>query len=450
MGKKVLSLALVLAFVFSLAACATKSSESNVPSTTSSESSTSITNQAPVEISIQWWGDVNRNKKFEGLMRMFEVKNPNIKVQSTYSPFGEYWDKLNIQTASGNGPDVFLMTPFEYGKYASKGIMADLKPYVDDKTIDLSGWDKKVLDMGTYNNTFVMLNIGMTVSSLIINRTSIEKLGITIPTEDMSWSQMSDFTKQVQSKLSKNQYAMFDASGIFDFFVVYLLEKGKTISNMQEDSLGFDATDAEEYMTWWDNLRKEGTIPPKNIAAEEGAKPVADSMLVQKTAMMILTNSNQLPQFQAVMPDDTLDILRCPALPTGKSVYGEAFNGVFLAMPTTTKNPKAAATLINWWANDIEANKVYNFEHGVLGSSKVTEALISQVGPEVKKVIEISDKIMKTAPAMTYRPTAYNAITTAFSAATDAIGFGKKSIKQASADFIVDAKKELLAAQSKK
>lgn len=385
-----------------------------------------------------WFGSVARHELFNSLMDMFEETHPGIKVEREYASWTEYFDKLNTQLASGNAPDVFQLTPLDITKYASKGVLMDLEPYVESGVIDLDGWDQKVLDIGTFNGTFNMLSIGMSSPICFINRDLLERLGMQMPDHDLSFEEFAVFCKELQSKLGPDQYALLDPGGTLDFFVIFLMQQGKTICSEDESALGFDVEDVKLYLEYWDELRKAGCLPPADVMAEKGGNPWEDSMLVHGEVVMQMTNANQLKIFQQYM-EDTVEPMRLPTMPDGAREYGEVFTGVFLTMSTGCKNPDDGAVLIDWWANDIEANKLYNMEHGVLGSSKVIDVMSSTMTEEDKKVTAHSIAVLETAPATTYRPTSFGAISAAYTAANDAIAFGAKTFEQAAEDFIVEA-----------
>lgn len=445
MIKKILSIVLILAMIISLAACAGGDDTLTQPDPSdpvTSENPEPETNEKQIELRTAWFGSVARHEKFNGIMDMFEKENPGIKVIREYSAWTEYFDKLNTQIASGNPPDVFQLTPLDLTKYASKDVLLDLQPLVDNKEIDLEFWDQKVIDIGSYDGVLNMITIGMSAPSTFINGDLVKRLGVPIPTNDMSWEQYKELILEIQSKMEPGQYAMFDSGGLFDLFVINILQKGKSISKDNDTKLGFEVDDVIAYLTWWDELRKAGAIPSAEVMSEEGSKPWEDSMMVHGNVAMQTTNANQLKIFQSYM-EDKVDMLRVPKDPNGSSPYGEVFTGVFLTIPKTSKIPNEAAKLINYWVNDIEANKIYNFEHGILGSTKVTEALTPQLTEEDKKVIAHAEEVIKTAPGTTYRPAAFGSISTAFTAANDAIAFSKKTIEKAAEDFMIEAQKLL-------
>lgn len=395
-----------------------------------------------VEIRTAWFGSVARHDLFNKLMDLFEAQNPGIKVVREYSDWNGYFDKLTTQAAGGNVPDVFQLTPLHIAEYAERGVPMELADFVKAGKINLSDWDPKIVDTGKYRDKLYMVSIGMSAPAMFANVDLLKRAGVAIPGRDLSFDEFSAFVKEAQAKLGKDVWVLYDSSGNFDHFVINIVQKGKTITTADGKQLGFDKADVAEWLNWWDDLRQAGTVPPADVMAENGSKPWEDSMMVHQKIAIQATNGNQLKIFQQYMKDK-VDILRLPTLPSGSSPYGELFTGVYLLIPKTSKHPEEAAKLIDFWANNVEANKLYNLEHGIIGSSKVNQALEPQLTEEDKKVIKHANDVVKTAPATTERPKGYSAISTEFKKASDQVAFKRSSADQAADNFMKEAEKLL-------
>jgi len=448
-----LSKRLTVALVFLLAlltACSSGNSGVNSPSPDTGQPSATDQPAKPaegagnevVEIRTAWFGSVARHELFNKLLDMFEAEHPNIKVVREYSDWNGYWDKLNTQAAGGNAPDVIQFTPLHIAEYAGRDVPLNLEEYVKSGKIDLSDWDPKVVESGKYRGNLYMVSIGMSSPAMFANVDLLNRAGIAMPETDLSYSEFASFVKEGQSKLGDGAWMLFDSGGNFDHFVIYLLQKGKKITSDDGTKLGFDQKDVEEWLSWWDDMREAGAVPPAEVMAEHGSKPWEDSLLVHQKVAIHATNGNQLKIFQRYM-EDRVDILRLPTMPGGASKYGEVFTGVFLAISKNSKHPEEAAKLINFWANHIEANKLYNFEHGIIGSNKVNDALKEQLTEEDKKVIAHANAVLETAPATTERPKGYSAISSAFTKTNEQVQFKQGTVEQAAAAFIGEAQKLL-------
>jgi len=90
--------------------------------------------------------DTNQQPAYQKIIDEFQKENPGIKVNLQVIPWGNYWDKLNTEIAGGNAPDVFWnFIPYLSG-FAKKGALLDIAPYVEKDKVDLSKYNKTLLD----------------------------------------------------------------------------------------------------------------------------------------------------------------------------------------------------------------------------------------------------------------------------------------------------------------
>lgn len=70
----------------------------------------------------------------------FTSENPGIAVNLNIQPSEQYWDKLQIQYAAGNAPDVTLLNMDWVVPGASRGMFVDLKPRLEQDNVDTSAY----------------------------------------------------------------------------------------------------------------------------------------------------------------------------------------------------------------------------------------------------------------------------------------------------------------------
>ncbi|MBL8126674.1 MAG: extracellular solute-binding protein, partial [Chloroflexia bacterium] len=101
----------------------------------------------PVLLRLAWWGSAERHERTYEALALFEERYPNIRVTSEVASFDGHFDKLAVQIAGGEAPDVFQMSGQYILDYAGRGALLDLNQFVPD-VIDLSGWDPGTRDLG--------------------------------------------------------------------------------------------------------------------------------------------------------------------------------------------------------------------------------------------------------------------------------------------------------------
>jgi multiple sugar transport system substrate-binding protein len=78
-----------------------------------------------------WWGSTIRHQRTKEAIRLFEKKNPNVKIEpEPTGDFVEYWNKIATQASGGNAPDV-IQTDYRYlTEYAGRGVLMELDEYI--------------------------------------------------------------------------------------------------------------------------------------------------------------------------------------------------------------------------------------------------------------------------------------------------------------------------------
>jgi raffinose/stachyose/melibiose transport system substrate-binding protein len=95
-------------------------------------SATSAKTKASVTLKLAAMSNGQGNVQVDQLITAFEKKNPDIKIDATYLPIGEpYANTVRTELQSGNGPDVFYVSPGSGGieavlPLAKAGYVADL------------------------------------------------------------------------------------------------------------------------------------------------------------------------------------------------------------------------------------------------------------------------------------------------------------------------------------
>ena len=63
----------------------------------------------PVTLRFVWWGNEDRAKVTRAAVDEFQKRNPDIKVETEYSGYDAYFQKLSTQVAGGAGPDLLQL-----------------------------------------------------------------------------------------------------------------------------------------------------------------------------------------------------------------------------------------------------------------------------------------------------------------------------------------------------
>ena len=124
--RKVLSLVLALAFVFSLAACGV--APSSAPAASGSAPASGSEPAAPADpttLKVYTWWDVTKFEHLQKMQQDFEAANPDIKLEFVTIP-SKYADTMVTKLAGGEIPDVMMLAMDQVPRYALNGMLLPL------------------------------------------------------------------------------------------------------------------------------------------------------------------------------------------------------------------------------------------------------------------------------------------------------------------------------------
>lgn len=399
-----------------------------------------IAQDAPVLLRLAWWGSAERHERTYEAMTLFEELYPNIKVTSEVASFDGHFDKLAVQTAGGEAPDVFQMSGQYILDYAARNTLLDLNQFVPD-IIDLSAWDAGTRDLGLINGVMAGLVIGVDTYAIIYDEEVFAEAGIEMP-ETQTWEEFATMAGELAAALGEGRYGTEDAGGSYEAVETFVRQRGKRLFTEDGLGLGFAPEDLSEWFTYWDELRKSGATAPADITAATQTLP-ENSPLVLGQAPIEFTTASQFVNFQGLQPH-TLGLRMYPAGPEGSELAQFIRPALFISASASTEYPTESAELINFLLNNLEAAAILRTARGIPASPPVRELLLADVDDVERKTFELIDEVAATATQTNVlTPPGGRAVTDMLYQANLSIGFGEESIEAAVERFFAEAPAEL-------
>ena len=109
---------------------------------------------------------------------MYTAKYPNVTFQATPSGWDGYFDKLSAQAAGGTMPDIIQMDYSFINTYFNNDTLADLAPFVADKTIDLTKADQNLVNTGKVGGKLTGIVLASTGLAITYNPAVLKKLDL--------------------------------------------------------------------------------------------------------------------------------------------------------------------------------------------------------------------------------------------------------------------------------
>lgn len=332
-----------------------------------------------IVLRMAWWGDQPRHDYTLEVIELFEEQNPHITIEPEYASWDDYWQKLAPQAAANELPDIIQMDVSYLAEYAEKNQITDLSSFLENE-IDVSDISENYILGGQLDDGIYGFATGVNVLGYMYDPTMLEKIGVDSIPEDWTWDDYVEISDKA-----------VDAGMTFDvglggnvFFDYFLRSQGKRLFAEDGSGLGYD--DDQMYVDFFSMVQQR---------IEKGATPTPDYMS-QLTGMeeYPVVKGEGVGKFHwssmlVGLQQNVGKPIKLAPMP-GPNVSDGLFlkPSMYFSITENSEHKEAAAKFIDFFANDIEANKIIMGERGVPGSSKVVEALKSEVSEAQAEIFE--------------------------------------------------------------
>jgi multiple sugar transport system substrate-binding protein len=346
-----------------------------------SDRAKSVKKKDPVTLKIAWWGEKPRHDSTIKVIQLFEKENPDIKIEYEYSSWDNYWKRLDPMAAANQLPDIVQMDLLYLKSYSSNNLLEDLTPYIKNNEINTKSVDERMLSSGMIGKKLFGFPLGINSAVMILDRQLFSHAGVSIPKENWTWDDFEKTALEIHKRSNIYGYNGMESTEVF--FTYYLQSKGKSLFTPNGTSLGYE--DDQLFTDYFDmqlRLLDQGALPGAEIMGQING--IEDEPLVKKQAAMALFHSNQYISFTQATKRP-LEILPPPGLGNNTGLVAPS---QFFSISKESKHKKEAAKFINFFINNIEANKLIKGERGVPVSSKVASEVEKGLPEEQKKVFD--------------------------------------------------------------
>lgn len=396
--------------------------------------------QNNIELRVAWWGSQNRHDKTIKVIEMFQEKYPNVSIKYEFGGWDGYWDKIAAQAAGGNLPDVFQQDYQCLAQYARKGLLLNLDSYVEQGILDLTDVDENIISGGRVDGKLYAIGLGTNAMCVVYDPELFEKAGVPEPSPDWTWEDYMETNRKIHEKLG----IYGDGNSPFKWyhgFNHYLRQRGLSFYSEDGTKLGYDDDNLFiEYYSMDLQLAKEGVIPMPDVRLE--IKTAEDDLIVTQRAAMATSWSNIIAMASAAGRP-----LKMALLPKDKNQVKEGMYlkpSCFFSVAEDSANKEFAVKFIDYFTNDIEANKVLMAERGVPISSKVREALLPLLDDTQKMMFDYIDLVTQhSSPIGPPEPPGHAEVDKLLTNLEEQMLYGEISIEDAAVKFREEANKIL-------
>ncbi len=308
--------------------------------------------------------------------------------------------------------------------------MADLS------SVNVKDVDAGLLAEGKYKDKQTTVPLGKNAWGLVYDKSALEKLGFQLK-NDITWDEFFQLVKDIKSKVGKDQYVMMDGTNNRGLYSSYQLSKGKGHPITMDGKFNWDRDTWLEWVKIFDDFRKQGIVPPADIAvSDKELDPKLDLMVTGKVIFRA-AHAAQASSWDSLKPGS----IGVAAIPKGQQGGGWLKSTFFFGVSQDSKNKEEAKKFIEWFINDPEVAEIAGTTRGIPVSNKIVSSLQPKFTAADKLTVEMIEKAK--AGAQQFNPGAKgwnNFETKDFKAISEALMFGKSTADQSFEDLKKKAK----------
>ncbi|CAM4289561.1 ABC transporter substrate-binding protein [Paenibacillus typhae] len=372
--KRSLTVLAMTALLGTMAACggngngngATNKAEATPEPASTTAAATAAPSNEPVKLRIMWWGSQPRHEATLAALELYTKNNPNVTFEPEYSGMDGYLDKLSTQAAAKNAPDIVQLDPGWMPDWMSRGQLADLAPEVD-----VSKFDAKLLSGGQLDGKQYAVPLGSVAFGMVYDKAAMDKLGIANPANGWTWDDFFALAKESKSKLPEGQYFTLDYGGNYFMYSAYQYAKGKGQVITDDGHFNVDQAVFLEWTKKFEELRKEGLVPPADENASDKENDPQMDLLAAGKVLFRYSFSNNLGTWDSIKPGAYALV----TMPRAEEAGGWLKPSMYLSVSENSKHAEEAKKFINWFVNDQEAGNILKTFRGLPANKEIATAL---------------------------------------------------------------------------
>lgn len=393
----------------------------------------------PQNIRFVWWGNQDRANATNKAIALFEKRNPNIHVQTEFSGYAAYVQKLTTEVAGGAAPDLIQLDRATFGEYEHKHVLLDLSS--EQSTLRTNGIADNLLSGGRADGGLYAVPGGQTAQMVAYDPALFARAGVSVPSTGWTWQQFT--TDMAKVGAATGEPGTTDFGWAVDWFDSWLHQRGKALYT-SDGKLGFTQTDLEQFWNLTGQLRQHnGVSTPQATTKMDGS--IENSAMVTKQAASEFNYDSNLTSYISSYGGQVA-VAPLPSDGTSAKDSGmAALPPVYYAVPKLSAHQDAAVKLLDFLVNDPDAGKILGTTRGLPPNSDVRKSVCGNATGGDKAVCDYEQSVAaKLGPSQSWVwPAGSSAIKTDFQQVYDDVIFGKSSVPDAAKQVMSDAQQSL-------
>ena len=182
----------------------------------------------------------------------FEKENPDITVEVTTLPYGDYGTALQTDLAAGTVSDVFDIEYANYASYQANGVLAPIEVANPD------AYRQSLLEAYSTDGTSYALPSSFSDVVLYYNADLFDAAGLDYPTNDWTWADEKEAAEAL-TDAAAGQWGDHQPISFYEYYKA-LAQNGGQFLNDDKTAVAFNSPEGIEAAEWLVN--KSGTVMP--------------------------------------------------------------------------------------------------------------------------------------------------------------------------------------------
>ncbi|SFM11616.1 multiple sugar transport system substrate-binding protein [Gracilibacillus orientalis] len=436
MNRRFLGFLLVLLIgLFGLVACSSTDDSSKDANNEEQETNNEGDSQDEITLNITWWGSQTRHDSTQQVLDLYMEQNPHVTFETTPSGWDGYFDKLSAQAAGGSMPDIIQMDYSYIATFSDNGVLADLQPFVDNGTLDMSNVDANLVDSGKVNNELTGAVVSSSAIAVTYNPEVFEQAGVEEPTSEWTWEDFKSDLLQIQSETG-----VYGTAKITDMhnFSLWVRQHGKSLFAEDGTKLGYEDDQIfVDYLNLLKELEENDALPNPDEWAQISSKGKEAEPVVTGEGATTFDWSN----FAVITEEANPNLkLMTPSQKAGGENGLWIKPGMFWSVAESSKHQEEATKFINWFNNSEEANDIIKAERGIPVSSEIRDYLKPQLSEQSQKMFDYIDLAAENATSIDPpEPAGVSEVQQLFNDTVDKTLYGQIDVETAASNFRSEA-----------
>ncbi|MFP5115409.1 ABC transporter substrate-binding protein [Bacillaceae bacterium C204] len=364
-------------------------------------------------VTLKFWDFHSEAEKkfFQDLVKEYNTSHKDqVKIEYTAFNQSDYTTtKLPVAFANEEGPDIFMVSPGDFTKYAQSGIMADLNSYFPEGAKE--DFLPASLEAVTYQDKVLALPYELELLGLYYNKKMLADKGVEVP---KTWDELQAAAKKLTTDKVAGLVLPTDKGPYLNFiWYPFLWQQGGNVLNEDGTKSTFTSPEVVKALDYWGSFFKDGSAPSKLQYGPWDASNIGTG-----SAAMTILGTWAVPVLENQFKDVEIGLAPIPTPAGGKAATDAG--GWKMAVNSKSKNVKEAAKFIMWcfaedssrplkWATEIkfaysprqsvikEGEKIYGEGLRKVFTEEIYDSAIPEprYGPEVVDAVgEAMQKVM--------------------------------------------------------